>query len=240
MASADHSASAPDRAVVSSLWIGDRLSSLERLTIHSFLANGHPFHLYAYDSLEGVPEGTVVHSAAEILPKSRLAPFGEGREAMFADLFRYLLLLQRGGWWVDMDVVCLRPLEFDRDHVFGLEDEHNICSAVLRAPAGSALAGALFREAGNADAGAVWGTTGPVLLTRLVKEFDMTDCVEPVVSFYPVHFGQWRRLLEPDGQVPAEAYAVHFWHQQIRTHGIDMDAAFPESSVFEQLRARYL
>ena len=77
-------------------------------------------------------------------------------------------------------------------------------------------------------------------MTRLVKELGMTDCVEPVSSFYPVHFGQWRRLLEPDGQIPAEAYAVHFWHQQIRTHGVDMDAAFPESSVFEQLRARYL
>ena len=32
--------------VIQSLWIGDRLSVMERLCIQSFLDQGHQFHLY--------------------------------------------------------------------------------------------------------------------------------------------------------------------------------------------------
>ena len=41
---------------IQSLWIGDRLSALERLSIRSFLANGHGFDLYTYQRFEGCLE----------------------------------------------------------------------------------------------------------------------------------------------------------------------------------------
>ena len=32
-----------------------------------------------------------------------------GSYAGFANFFRYELLRKRGGWWVDLDTICLRP-----------------------------------------------------------------------------------------------------------------------------------
>jgi len=98
------------------LWIGERLSTLERLSIASFRANGHPVHLYTYGPVAGVPEGTEIRDAAEVLTRDlifRNPPgFGEGSFAGFSNLFRYKLLLDRGGIWCDCDVVCLRPFDF--------------------------------------------------------------------------------------------------------------------------------
>lgn len=59
--------------VIQSLWVHGRLSPMERLCIRSFLAHGHEFHLYAYGPLEGVPEGTRVVDAREILPEDRVS-----------------------------------------------------------------------------------------------------------------------------------------------------------------------
>ena len=58
--------------VVQSLWIGPKLSSMEKLCIQSFLKHGHPFHLYVYDHVEGVPEQAKLCDANEIVPSSRI------------------------------------------------------------------------------------------------------------------------------------------------------------------------
>ena len=42
----------PDNLVVHGMWIGERLSKLELLTIRSFLHHGHEFHLWLYDPLD--------------------------------------------------------------------------------------------------------------------------------------------------------------------------------------------
>ena len=113
------------RPPVQSLWIGAALSTMERLSIRSFLAQGHPFHLYVYAEVENVPAETTLLDARSILPESEIFVYakgiGKGSYAAFSDLFRYKLLLERGGWWVDLDMVALRPFEFDRQHVFGYE-----------------------------------------------------------------------------------------------------------------------
>src|SRR5258706_13279784 len=57
-------------SIVQGLWIGSDLSTMEHLSISSFLQNGHEYHLYIYDHVGNVPEGTVVKDAAEILPAS--------------------------------------------------------------------------------------------------------------------------------------------------------------------------
>ena len=56
--------------IIQSLWIGDSLSVMERLSLSSFLKNGHEVHLYTYGGVKGVPAGVVVKDAAEIVPMS--------------------------------------------------------------------------------------------------------------------------------------------------------------------------
>ena len=44
-----------------------------------------------------------------------------GSLAAFSNLFRYKLLLERGGWWVDTDVICLRPFRVRDELVIASE-----------------------------------------------------------------------------------------------------------------------
>jgi Glycosyltransferase sugar-binding region containing DXD motif len=111
---------------------------MEILSIRSFQVHGHDYHLYAYEPIENLPAGVVVQDANEILPRSSIFQYtGYATYAGFANFFRYKLLLERGGWWADTDVVCLRPFEFAFPYVFGSETcSRGIvpASAVIRCP----------------------------------------------------------------------------------------------------------
>ena len=99
--------------IIQCLWIGRALSPLEQLSIRSFLANGHEVHLYLYEQIEGVPRGTRVRNAERVLPRSAQFLYREHPSyAGFSNFFRYRLLLEKGGWWVDLDTICLRPFDF--------------------------------------------------------------------------------------------------------------------------------
>src|SRR3954454_16532370 len=105
---------------IQGLWVGPRLSVVERLSIASFLHHGHNYHLFTYGPVEGLPAGAVLEDARSILPESMIFQYREHASyAGFLDLFRYKVLLERGGWWVDTDPVCLRPFDFDEPYVFG-------------------------------------------------------------------------------------------------------------------------
>ena len=47
----------------SGLWVGDTLSTMERLSIASFLAQGYEYHLYVYQTVSNVPRGTILKAA---------------------------------------------------------------------------------------------------------------------------------------------------------------------------------
>lgn len=124
---------------IQSLWVGQRLSTMERLSIASYLYHGHSYHLYTYGSVSGVPTRVMVRDASEILPKSEISKFRH--IANFSDYFRYNLLLKKGGWWCDTDTVCLRPFDLIDEHVFVQEypyEKHTLINGgYLKAPANS-------------------------------------------------------------------------------------------------------
>lgn len=51
-----------------SLWIGGALGLIERLSLRSFVAHGHPVALYSYTEIGSVPPGVEQRDAAEVLP----------------------------------------------------------------------------------------------------------------------------------------------------------------------------
>src|SRR5262249_28020043 len=108
--------------IIQGLWIGAALSAMEYLSIESFLANGHEFHLFVYADVKNVPPGTVIRDGEEILPASAIFRYRDnGSYAGFANFFRYELLWQAGGWWVDLDTICLHPFQFAGEYVIGSE-----------------------------------------------------------------------------------------------------------------------
>jgi len=256
--------------IIQSLWIGEKLSVMEQLSISSFLQNGHSFHLYVYDEVEGVPKGTVLKDANEIIPSGRIFKYKHWDSyAGFADLFRYKLLLEKGGYWVDTDVVCLKPFQFEADYMFtGVPDRfiylmfksvltghfaylkrrYHISTWFIKAPIGCEMMGYCYSEAAKRDPEElVWGEIGPRLITTAVEKFGMQKYVAPRGTFYPIRWWQWRQLVNGSfiaswkwKRAMHSSYAVHLYNEMWRRNNIDKNASFPQNSIYEQLKHRYL
>ena len=232
-------------AAIQTLWIGPRLSAMERLSLRSFVAHGHDVHLYTYGDVEGVPAGTRVKDANEILPRSRVFQYSEfASYSGFSNYFRYRLLLLRGGWWIDADVICLRPFDdLAAEHVFAAEDHEGtryVSSAAIKAPVGSAAMEWAWQECDARDPATIrWGETGPRLLGQAVQRFDLESHVQPPSSFCPIGYADWERVLEPDADLAGAPYALHLWNEMWRRAGRDKDARYDPRCLYEGLRARY-
>jgi hypothetical protein len=234
-------------SVIQSLWVGGRLSTMEQLCIRSFQAHGHEFVLYVYEDADGVPPGTVVMDANHIIPASRIFVYREHRTyAGFANFFRYKLLLEKGGWFVDADMVCLRPFEFADDYVFsseGLDGRQVVNVGAVKAPAGSAILQYAWEACEQMDTAALkWSQCGPALFGKAVEAHALQQHVQPWPVFCPLHFSAWRRVLEPSApwQFPPETRAIHLWNELWRRSRQDKDARYDAACLYEQLKQRYL
>ena len=238
--------------VVQSLWIGSRLSAMERLAIRSFLANGHDFHLYCYDNVEGLPSGTIVKDGNDILPESRIFTYSEGfakgSHAAFSNVFRYKLMLDRGGWWVDTDVVCLRPFNLVDDRLWATErmdppQELIVSTSVIKAPAGDELMAWAWRACQGMDTTTVtFGQIGPRLLQAGVNTLGVHAFMRPHTFFCPIASYDWRTILDPSQKcaLGTEVYGVHLWNQMWSANHVDKDATFPSGCLYERLKQRFL
>jgi hypothetical protein len=236
--------------IINSLWIGRPLSLLEQLSIASFLQNGHEFHLYGYDEIANVPRGTVLRDAAEILPASEIFYYrrGAGKDSVsaFSNLFRFKLLLERGGWWVDTDVVCLRRFDFAEPVVIASERTRNgtrATGAILKFPRGHAAVSLCYEAASREDrARLTWGKTGPRLVDRIVRENGLQPFVKPPEVFCPLDCWDWELLLADNSNPPrplftSESCAIHLWHELWRRAGIKLNAKTgePQPGFFDAL-----
>ena len=105
--------------------------------------HGHEFELYAYEELRGLPEGCTLRDAGAIQPREQVFRYrdghGKGSPAGFANLFRYKLLAEKGGWWVDTDVLCLASDLPEAEVVFAPEEPGRYNVAIMKFPAGLSL-----------------------------------------------------------------------------------------------------
>jgi glycosyl transferase-like sugar-binding protein len=236
------------------LWIGPRLSALERLSIASFLANGHEVRLYTYGDVEGIPPGTQHHDGREIVPAAQVftypSGFGKGSYAGFSNLFRYKLLLDHGGIWCDCDVVCLQPFDFASEYVIARERlSPNLANAdkteklnpcVLKAPPNSRVMLECYSVAMESNKGELeWGDIGPDLVTKRFAQHGLDRHALPANAICPVDWWHAQRLVKGSFEEIPGAYAVHFWNEVWRFQRMDKDAVYPADSIYETLKRRY-
>ena len=249
------------RPLIQSLWIGDRLSTMERLCITSFLEHGHPFHLYVYDEVANAPSGVILEDAAEIMPRDKIFRYkGHDSVAGFADLFRYQLLLERGSYWVDTDEICLTPFPSEPEYVFASQATQRakrytrprppqVNVNILKAPPGSEIFGYCFDAASRRNSDdLVWGEMGPKLISEAVEKFGLRDFVADHRDYCPVDWWQFQRLIQPNSlgtlfdklrmalQGPR---GIHLWNEMWRRNSLEKDAEYPRSSIYEKLKRRY-
>ena len=235
------------------LWIGERLSAMERLCAASFVAHGHELRLHSYADIDNVPPGVTRCDARAILPESAVFTyaegFGKGSHAGFANLFRYKLLYELGGIWCDTDVVCLKPFDFGAEYVIGRErmppevgDGHaeRLAIGVIKVPPRSQVMLDCFSVANRADKSRLrWGEIGPTLATRAFLHHGLEGHALPPDAFYPVDWWRTRDLVTKPLAVGPDSYAVHLWNGIWRHEGMDKDARYPEGCAYEQLKSRF-
>ncbi|MDP2809198.1 MAG: glycosyltransferase [Rhodocyclaceae bacterium] len=242
-------------APVQMLWVGGPLSALERLSLTSWLANGHEVHLYTYGKPANSPKGLRICDAAEILPtQPGTQNSASGLEPIrFSDMFSYALLHTHGGIWADIDVVCLRPLDFaaGMEYFFASEmlpaqagdgDKLRIRTSgcVMKAPVGSPLMKDCLDQARTAAATGAGATTGPLLLHGAVEKYNMTAALLNPNLFCPVPFWNMTALISGMAVLPPESYGVHLWNESWRRSLFDRNADYDPLSLYERLKTHYL
>ncbi|MBU8536857.1 glycosyltransferase family 32 protein [Falsiroseomonas tokyonensis] len=232
-------------ALFRSFWHGGPLSPYEELCLASFVRQGHRFELFTYDPALVVPAGVVRRDAAAILPQDRIyfyeAGLGRGSVAGFANLFRYTLLAREPGWWVDTDVLCLRPDPPQAPCFFAWEgpDLALVGNAILRLPPGDALLPAMLAARDSFAPDQPWGTAGPHLLTATLRQAGRLGQVAAHGVAYPWHFTEAFAVFDPD-RVEEVAEAVgaacfqHLWNEMFRCGGLPKWLAPPAGSYLDR------
>jgi hypothetical protein len=217
------------REPVKSLWIGDSLSIVEQICMKSFLFHGHPFILYVYGKKpNGLPKGVVIKEGNEILPESDIFYYSDGSNSPsgFSNRFRYKLLYDKGGWWVDSDVLCLKSLSPLSGIQFGLEDnpdvEYLANPAVMRFPRNHNIMRTCYELATESGKNLYWGQTGPRLFTEIIHQSNLTDLAHPSKVFHPIPWWEAEVPFDPERALETrerikESYTLHLWNSKQNT-----------------------
>jgi len=235
------------RDIIQGLWVGDSLSNMEKLCMRSFLENGHPYHLYTYNDVEGVPEGVKILDANQIIPRERVFLTGgvdnKPRTSLagFSDLFRYKLLLDRGGWWVDTDFVCLKPFDFTTPYVF-TGDGDSISPGFVKVPAPNDPMIKQVYDVAEKIYGPdmKWGGISGLIKCGVVFHQLYGYKLDPQL-FLSVNRHELlsHALGERLKTIISQAYTIHCWNEDWRANGLDKNGQFPSGSLYEKLLRRY-
>jgi len=225
---------------------------MELLSINSYIKNGHEYHLYAYDDIVNLPKGAILRNGNEILPKSEIFSYsgsksnGGGSVSAFSNYFRYKLLLERGGYWSDTDMICRKRLDFNNEYVFSSEQHDNALhatSGLMKTPPDSEFAQFAWGVCQTMDKSQLtWGNVGPMLVRELVDYLGMNDSVKSPNVFCPIRYQDWHMVLNPKANISIgeESYTIHLWNEMWRRNGVDKDCNYHPDSLYEQLKKEYL
>lgn len=250
------------------LWVRGALSRLEQLSVRSFVAQGHPVHLYTYDPALVAPPGVTVLDASQIVPADLVPavvppPFSRGGLSTFSNYFRYRLLFERGGWWADTDVVAIRPwadlppvvVASTRERGHGLAANN----FAMRFPAGHEIPRACLDALRDQDPRELdFGVSGPLLVDRVLGPEGIARHCQPPEVFGPVPWNASWQLVRPlwrrfgwsevnqrlryrhlSCRFTRATVGIHLWHETWRTNGRDKHARFAASCLYERLQRRY-
>ena len=248
--------------IVQSLWIGDSLSKLEQLCIKSFLAHNYDYHLYVYQNIEGIPEGTSIKDGNEILDKSEIYQYKNGSYSAFSNMFRFRLLFLKGGFWVDTDLVCLKlfPSYFlENKYVFTSEPSvdyksSHICAGLIKIPKGDSVALEGYNIQRNIKQSILLGkitwSAGPKTVKFLVHKYKIRKYVTKWQTICSCSFKDVRTLINTDyknnthvinsmEKIPRDMYAIHLWNNMWTRNNLDKNKSYPANCMFETLKRLY-
>jgi hypothetical protein len=180
------------------------------------------------------------------MPRERMVAYAEcGSFVLGSNFWRYEMLGRDLGYWVDLDLLLLKPLDLAQDYVFGREHEGSINTAVVLAPSNSGLVRDLMnfpktmqrppwfgprrslnyylkriRQGPLKLEDLPWGTYGPQMLSHFVAKHGLEQFAASPEVFYPVSWHDARELYEPAEKIEARltenTLAIHLYNSQLR------------------------
>jgi tetratricopeptide (TPR) repeat protein len=198
----------------------------------SMRAAGHPVRLWSYspDKLEFLKAyGVELGQADDVVPRGVFDKILAGSEIRyFSDVFRYAVLYEYGGLWMDSDVVLLRPFPYRGEHFFNLQwrsgarGEHFVCGNVIYAKPYSRHLRALYElsiEKFFGPDGQVFGDVGPKLLSDYIASdagAELRDQVFSPIFFNSIDWTEVDRFERPFGELAdhlndERVFGVHMW-----------------------------
>lgn len=237
--------------IVQGLWIGESLSLNEVLCIMSFINNGHEFHLYVYEDIKNIPKECIVKDANEIIPSSEIFYYnekqsisGQKRPTGFSNMFRYKMLYDKGGYWVDMDMICIKYLRFGDPYVFSSEStfsrDQTVNAGIIKCPKGSEFARYCYLISKSKDKSKIkWGEIGPKLVGEGIAKYKLQKYVKPWFYFCPIGYDKFNDLTSPTKlQIEKDWYCVHLWNEFWVKNKMDKNKIY-YGSLFGSLVNKY-
>ena len=209
---------------------GGTATSTLKASLTSVIVAGHQVKLWSYtpEALIGIPSlGIEIRDASEIIPRPLFEELSAKCEIRyFSDIFRYAVLYESGGLWLDCDVILLRPFAYSGDFFLNFEwsvSKNSICGNALFAKARSGHMRRLYEDAMTTafSNNFSWGDVGPELLSRYVASAHGRELQNWLAS--PMFFNSinWNELASFDQPVKElgvylndrRLYGIHLWNK---------------------------
>jgi len=198
----------------------------------SMRAAGHPVRVWSYSPEKLgflIPHGIELRSADDVLSRRLFDRIVAGSEIRyFSDIFRYAVLYEHGGLWMDCDIVMLRPFPFRGEHFFNMQWHggnvgHYICGNVIYARQHSPHLRNLYEIAIGRFFDArerVFGEVGPKLLSDYFASAEgaaLRKWLFSPVFFNPIDWTEVDRFDLPlaalaDYLNDERVFGVHLWN----------------------------
>jgi len=241
-------------------WAYGDFTKLEILCAKSFLKQGFELTVWTYGDLTNAPNQVAIKDARQILSEKEVFLNKRGSYAGFSDLFRYAVLSELGGLYVDTDVLALKNAKYLPNSPFlvtertgtkknfknfirtklGFTKDNRINGNVLYNP--SPIKGDLIDLAYHYSLRfpkdkVHWSEIGPNLLTAITR-------------IYPEHgykiFGPEfandinsndcpHMLLKPKVNLKSSSFFLHCYNEKWNRQGFDKNMDYPVDSILYKL-----
>ncbi len=245
---------------VQSLWVGDRLSRMEQMSIKSFLKLGFTFHLYTYEKVKNVPKGTIIKNGNSIMPRNEIFSL-KTSFLPFSDIWRYKMLYEKGGYWVDLDMIATKMFDFKEPFIFSSErtiqagayksqQKYVVNIGVLKAPPKSEFYLDLYNKCfeHNKKSGADKKTVYMRMLKKQIEKYNFEKYIKMPHVFCNLDWWYAKEAFMPlqkykdkyGVKAPtlksmfSKTYTVHFWRDKVsKKFKLDLDKIYDPDCLWE-------
>lgn len=235
-----------DNKIIHGLWIGNKLSNIELLTLNSFTYHGHLFYLWVYEKLlTPVPPSVIIKDANEIIPESQVFKYkhtnqfghGKGSYAGFSDIFRYKLLFEFGGWWADMDVTCLKHLNFSEPYIFRTHHDFGVVGNLMKCPPKSELMNTCYKQACATVDSENKDWNKPIeILNNNIEKLQLQNYIRSISN--PDSWIIIRKLITTKFKIPDSWVIIHWVNEEWRRNSVEKNY-YKNNSTLGEFMLKY-